>query len=90
VRVDSGVGEGAVVPPFYDSMIAKLIVRGGSRDEAIDRLVEALAGFEIGGIATNIPLLMAIARHEDFRCNRVSTRWLEATLLPTFAAASNR
>lgn len=90
VRVDSGVGEGSVVPPFYDSMIAKLIVRGISREEALDRLVSALAGFEIGGIATNIPLLMAIAKHDDFRCNRVSTRWLETTLLPAFTASSKR
>jgi acetyl-CoA carboxylase biotin carboxylase subunit len=82
IRVDTGVGEGSMVPPYYDSMIAKLIVRGSTRDEAIDRLVTALAGFEIGGISTNIPLLSAIAGHDDFRANRVGTRWLEATLLP--------
>ncbi len=83
-RVDSGVGEGSLVPPFYDSMIAKLIVRGSTRDEAIDRLLGALAGFVVEGIATNIPLLKAIVSHDDFRRNVVSTRWLETTLLPTF------
>ena len=84
IRVDSGVGEGSLVPPFYDSMIAKLIVRGSTRDEAIDRLLGALAGFVVEGIATNIPLLKAIVSHNDFRRNVVSTRWLETTMLPTF------
>jgi acetyl-CoA carboxylase biotin carboxylase subunit len=73
-----------MVPPFYDSMIAKLIVRGSSRAEAVDRIQQALARFEVGGIATNIPLLRAIVAHDDFRSNRVSTRWLETTLLPSF------
>ena len=86
IRVDSGVSDGSFVPPFYDSMIAKLIVRGSSRDEAIDLLSGALARFEVGGIATNIPLLQAIVAHEDFRNNRISTRWLETTLLPRFSA----
>jgi acetyl-CoA carboxylase biotin carboxylase subunit len=84
IRVDSGVASGSMVPPFYDSMIAKLIVRGSSRAEAVDRLQAALARFEVGGIATNIPLLRAIVAHDDFRSNRVSTRWLETTLLPSF------
>jgi acetyl-CoA carboxylase biotin carboxylase subunit len=84
IRVDSGVASGSMVPPFYDSMIAKLIVRGSSRAEAVDRLQAALARFEVGGIATNIPLLRAIVAHDDFRNNRVSTRWLETTLLPSF------
>jgi acetyl-CoA carboxylase biotin carboxylase subunit len=84
IRVDTGVGEGSLVPPFYDSMIAKLIVRGNTRDEAINRLLGALSGFVVEGIATNIPLLKAIVSHDDFRRNVVSTRWLETTLLPTF------
>jgi acetyl-CoA carboxylase biotin carboxylase subunit len=84
IRVDSGVASGSMVPPFYDSMIAKLIVRGSSRAEAVDRIQQALARFEVGGIATNIPLLRAIVAHDDFRSNRVSTRWLETTLLPSF------
>jgi acetyl-CoA carboxylase biotin carboxylase subunit len=67
-------------------MIAKLIVRGSSREQAIDVLAGALARFEVGGIATNIPLLQAIVAHEDFRNNHISTRWLETTLLPSFSA----
>ena len=86
VRVDAGVGLGGVVPPHYDSMIAKLIVRGETRDETVGRLEAALAAFEIDGIATNIPLLQAIVRHPDFRANKISTRWLETTLLPGFTA----
>ena len=50
------------------------------------RLEAALAAFEIDGIATNIPLLQAIVRHPDFRANKISTRWLETTLLPGFTA----
>lgn len=84
VRVDSAVGEGSTIPPYYDSMIAKLIVRGDSREQAIDRLADALRRFDVRGVATNIPLLQAIVAHDDFRANRVSTRWLETTLLPTF------
>jgi acetyl-CoA carboxylase biotin carboxylase subunit len=84
IRVDAGVGLGGVVPPHYDSMIAKLIVRGETRDEAVSRLGVALAAFQIEGIATNIPLLRAIVDHPDFRANQISTRWLETTLLPGF------
>jgi acetyl-CoA carboxylase, biotin carboxylase subunit len=86
VRVDSGFGAGSMVPPFYDSMIAKLIVYGRNRDEALERLIRALANFEVQGIATNLPLLIAIATHDDFRSNDISTRWLESTLLPSFAS----
>jgi acetyl-CoA carboxylase, biotin carboxylase subunit len=84
IRVDTGVANGSMVPPFYDSMIAKLIVHGSSRDEAVERLTNALARFEVDGIATNIPLLRAIVGHDDYRDNRISTRWLETTLLPSF------
>ncbi len=84
VRVDAAVGEGTSVPPFYDSMIAKLIVRGDTRDQAVDRMIKALTRFQVEGVATNIPLLIAIVSHDDFRNNRFSTRWLENTLLPSF------
>ena len=86
IRVDTGFAAGNVVPPYYDSMIAKLIVRGKTREEAVDLLVSALSRFEVVGIPTNIPLLSAIARHPDYRSNNVSTRWLETTLLPSFTA----
>jgi acetyl-CoA carboxylase, biotin carboxylase subunit len=86
IRVDTGVASGSMVPPFYDSMVAKLIVRGTTRADAVDKLQAALDRFEVGGIATNIPLLRAIVEHDDFRQNKVSTRWLETTLLPSFTS----
>jgi acetyl-CoA carboxylase biotin carboxylase subunit len=86
VRVDSAVVEGSVIPPYYDSMIAKLIVHGRTRDEAIDRLAAALDRYVIEGIPTNIPLLRFIVAHPDYRANRIDTRWLEHTVLPAFRA----
>lgn len=86
IRVDSAIEDGTLVPPYYDSMIAKLIVHGTTRDEAVLRLRGALDALEIQGIATNIALLRFIAAHEDFANNRFSTRWLETTLLPAFHA----
>jgi acetyl-CoA carboxylase, biotin carboxylase subunit len=85
VRVDSAMHEGAMVPPFYDSMIAKLIVFAEARPAAIERLSAALAAFQIEGIATNLTLLKFIVDHPDFRQNKVTTRWLEQTLLPAYA-----
>ena len=86
IRVDTGITEGTLVPPYYDSMIAKLIVHGRDRAEAMERLAHALAGFEIGGVATNLSVLRFIVGHPDYRSNRVDTRWLERTLLPAFRA----
>lgn len=84
VRVDSAVQEGSTVPPYYDSMVAKLIVTGSDRAQAVERLSAALKRFVVEGIATNIPLLQAIVDHPDFRANAFNTKWLENTLLPTF------
>lgn len=84
VRIDSAMAEGMMVPPFYDSMIAKLIVHGDSRAQAIERLSKALDAFEIEGIATNIPFLKVIVAHPDFKANKVDTKWLERVLMPAF------
>ncbi len=81
VRVDSAMFQGAFVPPYYDSMIAKLIVHAADRPHAVARLGEALAAFEIEGFATNIPLLREIVAHADFVANRLDTRWLENVFL---------
>jgi acetyl-CoA carboxylase biotin carboxylase subunit len=83
IRLDSAMHEGALVPPFYDSMIAKLIARGRDRQEAIARLLRALDAFEVAGVKTNIDVLRAIARHPQFQQNSVHTRWLELELLPS-------
>jgi propionyl-CoA carboxylase alpha chain len=66
VRVDTGVYEGGEIPMFYDSMIAKLIVHGLDRDDAIARMREALNGFVIRGVASNIPFQAALLAHPKF------------------------
>jgi len=66
VRVDTGVEEGGEIPMFYDSMIAKLIVHGKDRADAITRMREALNGFVIRGIASNIGFQSALLAHPDF------------------------
>jgi acetyl-CoA carboxylase biotin carboxylase subunit len=84
VRLDSAMFEGALVPPFYDSMIGKLIVRGENRADAVERMRQALADFQIEGIASNLPLLRAIVAHPDYLENQIETRWLERLILPSF------
>jgi len=66
VRVDTGVYEGGEIPMFYDSMIAKLIVHGRDRHEAIAKMREALNGFVIRGVSSNIPFQAALLAHSKF------------------------
>ena len=66
VRVDTGVQDGGEIPMFYDSMIAKLIVHGKDRNDAIHKMREALNGFVIRGISTNIPFQAALLAHPRF------------------------
>ena len=66
VRVDTGVYEGGEIPMFYDSMIAKLIVHGTDRQDAIRRMREALNGFVIRGVSSNIPFQAALLAHPKF------------------------
>ncbi len=66
VRVDTGVYEGGEIPMYYDSMIAKLIVHGLDRDDAIAKMREALNGFVIRGVASNIPFQAALLAHPKF------------------------
>jgi acetyl-CoA carboxylase, biotin carboxylase subunit len=84
VRIDTAMEVGASVPPFYDSMIAKLIVHAADRPGAVARLRDALEQFQISGLATNLRLLRAIVGHRDFIEGRFDTRWLETVLLPSF------
>jgi acetyl-CoA carboxylase, biotin carboxylase subunit len=84
IRLDTAMEEGADVPPFYDSMIAKLIVHAHDRSAAVERLRAALESFVVEGISTNIPFLRAIAAHPDFLDNRVDTRWIESVFLPQY------
>jgi acetyl-CoA carboxylase biotin carboxylase subunit len=77
VRVDSGVYGGWRVPSAYDSLLAKVITYGRTREEARVRMIRALGETLIGGIRTNIPLHLRILAHDDFRTGKLSTRFLE-------------
>ena len=83
IRIDSHCRAGAFVSPFYDSMIAKLIVRAGDRAEAVERMGGALDEFRIGGIDTNLDFQAHLVRHPDFAANRLNTRWLEDVFMPS-------
>ncbi len=80
VRVETGYAEGRDVTPYYDPMIAKVIVHAGTRDQAIDRLAAALEAFEIQGIKHNIPVVLAVLRSEPFRAGRVHTGLISEVL----------
>ena len=82
IRIDSHCRAGVFVSPFYDSMIGKLIVRAGTRAEAVARMGRALEDFEIGGIDTNLAFQARLVRHPDFVANRLNTRWLEDVFMP--------
>ncbi len=77
VRVDSGLYAGYSVPPHYDSMIAKLIVHGATRNECLMRLRRALEEFVITGVRTTIPLHQRLTSQSDFINGRYDIRWLE-------------
>jgi len=76
VRVDTGVQEGGEIPMFYDSMIAKLIVHGRDRTEAIAKMREALNGFVIRGISSNIPFQAALLAHPKFISGEFNTGFI--------------
>ncbi len=76
VRVDTGVQDGGEIPMFYDSMIAKLIVHGKDRNEAIAKMQEALNGFVIRGISSNIPFQSALLAHPRFVAGDFNTGFI--------------
>ncbi len=80
VRVDSGVRQGDSITPHYDPMIAKLIVHGADRSEALAHLASALDGVEIDGCTTNVAFLAALARHKGFAAGEVDTGLIERDL----------
>ena len=80
VRVDSHVFQGAMVPPYYDSLIAKLIVHADNRPAAISRLDRALGEYAIDGVRTNLPLQRRILASDDFIQSEIDVVWLERWL----------
>ncbi|MCY8375635.1 acetyl-CoA carboxylase biotin carboxylase subunit [Bacillus inaquosorum] len=77
VRVDSAAYPGYSIPPYYDSMIAKVITYGKTRDEAIARMKRALSEFVIEGIETTIPFHLKLLEHETFVSGEFNTKFLE-------------
>jgi len=82
VRVDTAAYAEGVIPPYYDSLIAKLIVRGRDRAEAISRMSRALEMFVVEGIFTSIPLHRRIMADPDFRAGNFDTKFMERYLAP--------
>ena len=80
VRIDTAAYAEGVIPPYYDSLIAKLIVRGKDRSEAVSRMARALEMFIIEGIFTTIPLHRRILADPDFRAGKVDTTFIERFL----------
>lgn len=77
LRFDTGFEEGGTVPPYYDSLVGKLIVHGATRSEAIARMAEALDETCFGAIHTTVALHQALAAHPDVQAGKVDTQWLE-------------
>ena len=80
IRVDTHCFEGYFVPPYYDSLLAKLIVIGKDREEATFKMAQALMNFHVTGIDTNIEFLSAIIAHPHFKSGQTNTRWLETII----------
>ena len=86
IRLDTHCYSGYFVPPYYDSLLAKLIVHANSRIESADQTNRALENFHVSGIDTLIPFLKVVIADDDYRAGKVNTRWLEKKL-EDYAAA---
>ncbi|MBI3030976.1 MAG: acetyl-CoA carboxylase biotin carboxylase subunit [Candidatus Rokubacteria bacterium] len=87
IRVDTHVGPGAAVPPFYDSLLAKVIAHAPDRTAAIARMRRALATFRVQGVETTIPFHRRILDHPDFLGGRVHSRWVEEEMMAARSVA---
>jgi acetyl-CoA carboxylase, biotin carboxylase subunit len=81
IRVDTHCFPGYLVPPYYDSLLAKVISHGADRAQAIAQMSAALERFEVTGVPTTIPFHRQVLQHDDFRNGRVTTRWVEEKFL---------
>jgi acetyl-CoA carboxylase biotin carboxylase subunit len=90
VRVDTFAEEGGTISPYYDSMIAKVIVHDDFRHDAIERMLRALDEFEVVGIPTTLPVLKEILDSEEFRSGHYSTSFIDeaGARLPALAGAA--
>jgi acetyl-CoA carboxylase, biotin carboxylase subunit len=80
IRVDTYIQAGATVPPYYDSLLGKLIVHGADRAEAVRKMRRALLNCEITGVATNLPMYAALISNEEFAQGSVNTAFLQRFL----------
>jgi len=87
VRIDSALYDGYVIPPYYDSLIGKLIVHGRDRPEALARLKRALGELVVDGVDTTVPLFHALLAEPDILAGNYSIHWLEKFLARTFEKA---
>jgi acetyl-CoA carboxylase biotin carboxylase subunit len=84
VRMDSALYSGYSIPPYYDSLVAKLIVKGRDRAEALARLDRALGELIVDGIETTAPLHRALLAEPDIRSGDYTIHWLESWLAATY------
>ena len=80
IRVDTHCFAGSTVPPFYDSLLAKVIVSAADREQAIDRMRAALSQFKIGGVPTTVLFHLSLLADPVFRNNEHSIRWAEESM----------
>jgi len=81
LRVDTHCEPGATIPPYYDSLMAKLIGHGEDRTQALDVVCEGLEKLEVSGVSTNRELLLDVVTHPDLRAGMVATDWLRSALV---------
>ena len=89
VRVDSHCYSGYVVPPYYDSLMAKVITVGKTRADAIKKMDNALKNFIVTGVDTTIPFHQFILCRDEFRAGKVNTRWIEETIMKEYASMAD-
>jgi acetyl-CoA carboxylase biotin carboxylase subunit len=90
IRVDSGFAAGDTIPPFYDSLLCKVVAHGRDREEARARMRRALAEFRIEGVKTTLSLHRAILDHPEFAAGALDTEWLERMVAATAATRDTR
>ncbi len=88
LRLDSAMHAGALIPPYYDSMIGKLLVHGPDRAAALNKINAALNAARVAGIRSNLHLLRFLSAHPDVLSNDFDTRWAERVLMPQFLQAN--
>ncbi|MBW2204303.1 MAG: acetyl-CoA carboxylase biotin carboxylase subunit [Deltaproteobacteria bacterium] len=84
IRIDSHCYSEYFVPPYYDSLLAKLVVSARDRDQAIQCMQDALANFAVSGVDTTIPFYQFIMKHPEYLSGKINTRWIENSLVKEY------